>query len=148
VIYDKRRRSGAAVQWASGAPGCEVGLSTYFIRPIRYAGRMENSFEEVFKSVIEHADAHTVYGEAVSVGGKTILPVALIRYGFGGGSGGKANDGQQGGGGGGGLISKPLGIVEITQSKTRFIPITSNWTMLAAVALGVCLGWLAVPKVD
>jgi len=106
-----------------------------------------NRLEEVFKSIVEHASAKLVYGEPVSVGGKTILPVAKIRYGFGSGSGRKANGDQQGTGGGGGLVAKPVGVVEITQSQTRFVPITPHWTLVAAVAFGVCLGILAFPKV-
>ena len=65
----------------------------------------------------------------------------------GGGSGRKANGDQQGTGGGGGLVAKPVGVVEITQSQTRFVPITPHWTLVAAVAFGVCLGILAFPKV-
>ncbi len=106
-----------------------------------------NRLEEVFKSVVEHASAELVFGQPVSLDGKTILPVAKIRYGFGGGFGRKANGDQQGTGGGGGLVAKPVGVVEITQSQTRFVPITPNWTLIAAVALGVCLGILAIPKV-
>src|ERR1022692_655051 len=102
------------------------------------AAGSKTQFAEVFKSIIEHAGAKIVYGEPVSVDGKTVLPVATIRYGFGGSSGGKGN-----GGGGGGLVAKPLGVVEITQAQTRFIPIVSGRALLIAVNLGVCLGFLA-----
>ena len=99
--------------------------------------------EETFKSIAERAGAKLVYGEPVSVGGKTILPIAKIRYGFGGGSGRKAEGDQEGGGGGGGLIANPVGIVEVTEAQTRFIPIQSHWALVAAVALGACFGYLA-----
>lgn len=70
----------------------------------RYSGPMEtpersvrlNRLEEVVKSSIDHTTTKPVYGEPVSVGDKTILPVAQIRYGFGGGSGHKANDEKAG----------------------------------------------------
>ena len=87
-----------------------------------------------------------VFGEPVSVGSKTVVPVAKIRYGFGGGSGAKGDGEQHGGGGGGGLIAKPLGVVEISETDTRFIPITSNWTLVAAVGLGAVLAFLAVSR--
>jgi uncharacterized spore protein YtfJ len=121
---------------------------------IRYAGSMPETMEplvaaeikmqfaEVLKSIIEHAGAKTVYGEPVSVEGKTVLPVATVWYGFGGNSGGKGNNWQHGGGGGGGLIAKPLGVVEVTQSQTRFIPIVSSRALLVAVGVGVYLGLL------
>jgi uncharacterized spore protein YtfJ len=99
-------------------------------------------FAEVFKSIIEHAGAKTVYGEPVSVEGKTVLPVATIRYGFGGSSGGKGNNWEHGGGGGGGLVAKPLGVVEITASETRFIPIFSSRALLITVGVGFGLGFL------
>lgn len=136
------------------ASGRGVGSSTDRKRGIRYAGRMQervetpvavDRLEEIFKSIVDHAGTKTVFGELVVVGGKTILPVAKVRYGFGGGSGRKGNGEQQGGGGGGGLVAKPVGVVEITQSETRFIPISSKWSLIAAVALGVCLGLLIVP---
>jgi uncharacterized spore protein YtfJ len=105
-----------------------------------------NSFEEVFRSIVEHAGAKSVFGQPVSVGGKTVVPVARIRYGFGGGSGQKEHGGPHGRGGGGGLIAQPLGVFEVDESQTRFIPITSNLALLAAVGLGICLGYLAIPR--
>ncbi|HKE22162.1 MAG TPA: spore germination protein GerW family protein [Bryobacteraceae bacterium] len=105
-----------------------------------------NPFEEVFRSVVEHAGAKTVFGEPVSSGGRTVVPVASVRYGFGGGSGGKERGEHFGGGGGGGLTAKPLGVFEINQSETRFIPISSNSGLIAAIALGICLGLLLVPR--
>ena len=101
--------------------------------------------EEVFRSIVDHAGAKTVFGEPVSVPGRTIVPVAKIRYGFGGGSGGRAEN-QRGGGGGGGFVGRPLGFVEVTQSHARFVPIFSPWTIFAAIGIGLCLGFLAVPR--
>jgi len=86
-----------------------------------------------------------VYGEPVSIGGKTVLPVATVRYGFGGGSGSNP-EARRGGGGGGGLVARPLGVVEVTESQTRFIPISSQWSTLAAVGVGLVLGWLVIGR--
>ena len=102
-------------------------------------------FDDVFKAIVDRAGAKTVYGDPVSAAGKTILPVAKIRYGFGGGGGGRP-DAQPHGGAGGGMVAQPVGVVEITESETRFIPIRSGWTLLAAIALGLCVGLLAVPR--
>ena len=103
-----------------------------------------HSFQAVFQSIVDHAGARLVYGEPVSTGQKTVIPVAKIRYGFGGGSGGQANTDRFGGGGGGGLVANPIGVIEITPTGTRFLPLSSPWTVLAAVAVGVCLGWSVV----
>ena len=100
-------------------------------------------FEQVFRSVIDHASAKLVYGEPFSVGGKTILPVARIRYGFGGGSGGSPDRQRHGGGGGGGLVSHPVGVVEVTAAQTRFIPINPVGTTIAGIGVGICIGCLA-----
>src|SRR6266496_967465 len=127
---------------------------THIIAPdLRYAGRMQQmdtpasaelhkELPGVFQSIVDRAGARLVYGEPVSVRGKIILPVATVRYGFGGGSGGSGDKQQHGGGGGGGLIAKPVGVVEVTDSETRFIPIRSPWAMVAAVGIGVALGFL------
>jgi len=96
--------------------------------------------------MVEGASAKLVYGDPVSVGGKTVLPVAAVRYGFGGGSGSNPEKAAHGGGGGGGLTAKPLGVVEVTELQTRFIPFNSHWTLLTAVGLGIALGWLITPK--
>jgi len=63
------------------------------------AAESKTQLEEVFKAIVEHAGAKTVYGEPVSVNGKTVLPVATIRYGFGGSSGGRGSTWEHGGGG-------------------------------------------------
>jgi uncharacterized spore protein YtfJ len=110
------------------------------------AAELHTKLSDVFQSMVEHASARLVYGEPVSAGGKTILPVATIRYGFGGGSGAKEDGQQRGGGGGGGLIAKPLGVVEVTESISRFIPITSNGSIVLAVGIGVALGLLLARK--
>lgn len=94
---------------------------------------------------MEHAGTKIVFGDPVVVGSKTIVPVAKVRYGFGIGSG-QGHREQHGGGGGGGLVAKPVGVVEITPSETRFVPFVSAWSIVAAVGFGVCLGLLVVPK--
>ena len=97
-------------------------------------------FEEIFRSMVDHAGAKLVYGDPVFLGNKMILPVARIRYGFGGGSG--ANRDPNSGGGGGGLTARPVGLVEVTESGARFIPIRSSRTIFAALGLGICVGLL------
>jgi uncharacterized spore protein YtfJ len=49
------------------------------------------STKELIDSAVEHlhtsASVKTVYGEPVVIDGKTIIPVAKVAYGFGGGAG-------------------------------------------------------------
>jgi uncharacterized spore protein YtfJ len=86
-------------------------------------------------------DAKVVFGEPRVIEGKTIVPVASVAYGFGGGSGGGPQG--QGSGGGGGLRVHPLGVLEITAERTRFVPVV-NATRLATMGImaSVCIVWM------
>ena len=68
------------------------------------------------------ATAKTVYGEPLLIEGKTLIPVAKVRYGFGAGSAGDADENPDGGGGGGGGVEiSPIGVIEITPGETKYI---------------------------
>ncbi|MXY19753.1 MAG: hypothetical protein F4Y49_00280 [Dehalococcoidia bacterium] len=82
----------------------------------------------------------TVYGEPVVAEGKTLIPVARVRYGFG--AGGGSNDGEsgrEGSGGGGGVEVTPVGIIEITELETRYISLESPRVFIkyALIAMGI-----------
>jgi uncharacterized spore protein YtfJ len=105
---------------------------------------MPTPTEELVANISERlkasANVRVVYGEPQVVEGKTIIPVAVASYGFGAGSG----TGPQGeGGGGGGMRVKPVGVVEITAERTRFIPIidVNRLATLGLIALVVILFW-------
>jgi len=99
-------------------------------------------FQQIFQSLVDQAGAKTVYAAPVSGEGRTIVPVARVRCGFGGGFGRKAEEQQQDGGGGGGFIAKPVGFIEISAEGTRFVRIVDPRDVALAVGLGVCLGLL------
>lgn len=89
--------------------------------------KIQHDFEEA-------ADVHRVFGDAVQVGAKTVIPVAHVEYGFGGGMGkGEA----QGMGGGGRVKARPVGVVELTEGQTRFVPIMDPGVLVSAVKAGV-----------
>jgi uncharacterized spore protein YtfJ len=104
---------------------------------------------ESMGAFVEHlratADAETVYGEPVTQGDRTVVPVARVGYrfgaGFGGGEGGEDGSGF-GGGGGGTVDARPAGALEVTPEGTRFVEAERRWPLLAAFALGFLLGWL------
>ena len=102
------------------------------------------------------ASVKTVYGEPIIAEGKTIIPVARIGYGFGfGGGGGEytKNDAdadeipgryEGGGGGGGGAGAVPVGVLEITSEKTRYIRFGEERRLALVLLTGVVLGlWIA-----
>ncbi|MFE4543368.1 hypothetical protein [Arthrobacter sp. NPDC056727] len=63
------------------------------------------SLTESFKNV----GVARSYGDPVRLGGKEIVPVALVSFGFGGGTEGGGPEGAGSGGGGGGFVF-PLGV--------------------------------------
>ena len=103
------------------------------------------SEQEIVTSIADRlkasGDVKVVFGEPRVIEGKTIVPVATVAYGFGGGSGGGPQG--EGHGGGGGLRVRPLGVLEITPDRTRFVPIV-NATRLAMMGImaSVCIVWM------
>ena len=104
----------------------------------------ENFIEKISSNFNQSASIRNVFGEPIQAGEKTIIPVARIAYGFGGGFGeGHLKEGVQkpgsegsGGGAGGGLHASAKGVYEITSSRTRFIPATPYKHILIGVAIG------------
>lgn len=94
------------------------------------------------------ATVQKVYGEPIVAGHKTIIPVARIMLGFGGGFGEgssgrrpEAADHNKGesGGAGGGLMVQPQGVIEVTPEKTQYIPLRPIRYIAIGVAVGLVL---------
>jgi uncharacterized spore protein YtfJ len=105
---------------------------------------MSSHLQTILEPLSKSASVKSVYGDPITANGKTIIPVARIAYGFGGGSG-KRPEGaqpQEGEGGGGGVYAKPAGVVEVTDTQTRFIAIDEKRKLAGAALLGFCLGAL------
>jgi uncharacterized spore protein YtfJ len=101
------------------------------------------------EGILGQASVKTIYGEPISANGKTIIPVAKVMYGYGAGAGtggvGDSSARGEGGGGGGGVRVVPLGVVEVSEQETRFVPISDRrkltGAVLAGIGLGMWLGW-------
>ena len=101
------------------------------------------------------ASARAVFGDPVERDGVTVIPVARIRYGFGGGAGrgggqrrGRKGDvagdeDQYGSGAGGGVQAGPVGYIEIRDGQARFTRITSRARVMAVLALSLAVLGLA-----
>lgn len=102
------------------------------------------------------ADVRAVFGEPLSQGGVTVIPVASVLGGFGAGAG--LGDGEQadqtevgaaksqgGFGGGGGFFAMPLGFIEIESGRAHFRRLDGAEASvgarggLAGVALGLAV---------
>lgn len=96
------------------------------------------------ESILSQASVKAIYGEPISAHGKTVIPVAKIMYAYGTGAGtggvGDSSARGEGGGGGGGVRAIPVGVVEISDQQTCFVPITSRKKLAAAVLAGIGLG--------
>lgn len=103
-------------------------------------------FEEMLSrigQVHDRASVKTVFGEPLQIDGRTIIPVAKVRYGFGVGFGGmgrgkKEREEQEpsgeGGGGGAGVSVTPVALLEITGQETKVKPVV-DVTRLAVAGM-------------
>ena len=116
------------------------------------AGPIDGFVERMAERVGGKASVRAVFGEPIEREGLTIIPVAKVRWGFGGGAGsgpiamgpgraGEASPFSEGGspdigaetsgragsgtGGGGGVTAEPVGYLEIGPDGASFIPIQS-----------------------
>ena len=101
--------------------------------------------QKIGETIGTTATVKSVFGEPIRLDGKTVVPVAKVAYGFGGGVGsrksGAVDRPDEGGGGGGGVRAFPAGALEITDTSTRFVPY-SDFTRAAQVALALAAGFL------
>ena len=87
-----------------------------------------------------NASAKAVYAEPVERDGTTIIPVAKVRWGFGGG-GGKSKK-ERGIGAGGGVHVSPLGYIEMKDGATEFKPIRDPVALVPVVLVAGATGWV------
>jgi len=102
---------------------------------------LKQIFDATHKKIINNADVKFVFGNLIEAEGKSILPVSAITYKIGGGEGKgpdlskikgiaqedeneNTKENRPGGKGIGGKFSNnSLGVFEITEDSTRFIPV-------------------------
>ncbi len=98
----------------------------------------------------EKADVNACFGEPVTAGDRTVIPVAGVAYGFAMGIGSEPTTAEEpgettgdevdvGSGGGGGLLARPLAVVEVTPAGTQVKGIIDERKLTLARAL--LIGW-------
>ena len=116
---------------------------------------LKQIFDVAHKKIISNADVKFVFGSLIEAEGKSILPVSAIKYQIGGGEGkgpdlakikGIAKEGtdedikenRPGGQGIGGRFSNnPLGVFEITEDSTRFIPVIPVKAIIVMITIWI-----------
>jgi uncharacterized spore protein YtfJ len=78
----------------------------------------------------------SAYGDPVQIEGVTLVPVAIVQYGFGAGGDEEGTSGIGGGGGGG--MSVPIGAYVKSGSTVRFEP-----NVISLLAVGIPFVWVA-----
>jgi uncharacterized spore protein YtfJ len=96
------------------------------------------------ENILGQAGVKTIYGDPIAAQGRTVIPVAKVAYGYGAGAGtggvGNASAQGEGGGGGCGVRAVPVGVIEVSDQGTTFVPITSRKKLGGAILIGVGLG--------
>ena len=104
------------------------------------------------------AGAKAVFAKPVEKGDITVIPVARVRWGFGGGFGDGNNGASGGSGGGGGVQASPMGFIEIHDDLAVYksvrdpMRLALAWLMLPASAAAAALvmvtaAWLTARSV-
>lgn len=116
-------------------------------------GIMERVVEGAVGRALSHADARAVYGDPITQGDRTVIPVArvTVNYGFGAGSGSTPDEKHveigSGGGGGGRVKTNAIGYIELTPDTARFVPIIDRSTIISSlVSLAGIVFFLALPR--
>jgi uncharacterized spore protein YtfJ len=76
---------------------------------------VETPVKTVFKKFGNNKDVTLVFGEPIEVGLTKVVPVAKLKYAFGGGGDNVGNNG-----GGGAFTVTPIGVYEITPDQVKF----------------------------
>jgi uncharacterized spore protein YtfJ len=101
----------------------------------------ESLVERLAHLINAHANAKQVFADPIERDGTTIIPVAKVQWGFGGGGLGQGL--HERGGGGGGVRATPAGFIQIREGQAEFRHYrdASDFAVIAGVAVaGFVLG--------
>jgi uncharacterized spore protein YtfJ len=132
-------------------------LRTYFHEEGKMADDVVNRLFDLFEAKKDAASWRAVFGEPLTQGDTTIIPVASVSYGMGLGVGYSdmeqdeaEEDPRQGGGGGGiGGFSKPVAVIVVTPERTTIRPVLDRSKVIMAgmfTAAWIVLCWTNVIK--
>jgi uncharacterized spore protein YtfJ len=101
--------------------------------------------QEILQTIGERlqssATVKCVYGDPITAGDRTVIPIARVKFAFGGG-GGKFT----GSGGGGGVRAEPAGMVEVTPTGSTFVAFRDYRQLGVAFAVGILFGMVVLRR--
>ncbi len=119
---------------------------------------LKQLLEKMQEKILSKADVKFVFGNLIETKKKSIIPVSVIKYHLGGGIGkgpdlakikGVAKDDEKaekptenrpsGEGAGGKFSNNPLGVFEITEDSTRFVPVIPLKPIYIAISIWIVL---------
>lgn len=113
-------------------------------------GRTDGIVEMLARRVGAYAAASAVFGTPAERDGITVIPVAKVRWGFGGGGGRGIEEGNEtgdiseGSGGGGGVAASPLGFIEIRDGHAEFKRTHDPMSAVPIILASGAAAWIAL----
>jgi uncharacterized spore protein YtfJ len=101
-----------------------------------------NFLERMAERLSLSARSATVFGSPIQQNGLTVIPVAKVRYGFGGGGARH----ELGGGGGAGVQILPIGFIEMKGGASTFRPIRDAASRLRTVLAVGLASWFVMGR--
>lgn len=110
---------------------------------------MDKLLDRLGERLGSQATVKAVFGEPVERGEVTVMPVARVRWGYGGGAGSgpmgdattNGHEPASGSGGGGGVMADPMGYLEVRSTGATYVPLASPYlNPWLIVAIGVSVG--------
>lgn len=108
----------------------------------------ESTVGQILDRVKSTARVEVIFGESREMYGKTIVPVAMVSYVFGGGEGtgtppgGNGRESVNTGSGGGGAVRvTPVAVLEVTGDETRLVPII-DWSRIIGAMVTFAGVWM------
>ncbi len=117
-----KRSDDRSTDGAPGAPGPDVEQAMAEAERSTRTGAADRFIERLVDRIGGQAGVSAVFGAPIERDGLTIVPVARVRWAFGGGAGGSQGPEEPvaGAGGGGGVSADPLGFIEIGGGTAKF----------------------------
>ncbi len=114
------------------------------------SGSGDHLLERLANRIGVHAGASAVFGDPIDREGVTVVPVAKVRWGFGGGAGRGIEEGSENGeigegsGGGGGVAASPLGFIEIRDGRAEFRRAHDPTSAVPVIIAAGVAAWLSL----